>query len=688
MHSVIDLNNLTASRVLELREQGYQSSIELVSLESSSSAILLLKAFEALDQESAECISYLRLATEKAGTPEDRWLCSAVALVAVAMDIGTIDNVAEWNSVFAAEVNSATPNSIVNYWLDLGQIAASTFDKKKNCKAQLFAIENRLLAEFRAIESKISSNTKIISAQLLLEHANTTQQLALVDLIVSIATNPKLMSMAQPVTQARFYERLGFLRFNFSRWNEAKDCWRRAKVIAQTHQLDSAGFMASVGLTRRLLDEGAFSEAEQELAALSPATEAGRGYQVVLYKHLKSRYLLLRQKFSAANLEIDEAIDLAIRLGLPQSVFLICYQEKAQALFMLGEHERAEQVLHEVHDPGTANPVNAALFRYLRLATSDPEQAHLSLLDGLQQAEKIGFTRFLRCMPKHAAQVCLYALEKGICTNFVVNVVSERQLQAPEDASEFWPWPLRIKTFGGLVVTMHGEPLVFPGRTQAKPLELLCYLASCQGMQADNINICAALWVAEDPTKSSKNLESTIARLRKLLGNDDFVRVANGQVSLNKNFVWCDWAYVVSLTQHLIHAAIAARGQLPAQIGPTIQHLLDSYKGPFLIAQEEVPWLLARRDASGQNFVAAAQSLARIWESTSESQPLFAFLEAALIQDPLSETITAKLMQAYAERQHVADSLRIYRFFRSQLSLRAGLQPSAKIENLKKRLCV
>jgi DNA-binding SARP family transcriptional activator len=195
-------------------------------------------------------------------------------------------------------------------------------------------------------------------------------------------------------------------------------------------------------------------------------------------------------------------------------------------------------------------------------------------------------------------------------------------------------------------------------------------------MRADNVSLCTALWSSEDLAKSNKSLETTISRLRKLLGRDDIVRVAHGQVSLDPNAVWCDWAHMRALAQKLSKAATNARSDNPLDVEAVANALLECYRGPFLAGGEDAV----------QRFVAAALAAQTAWRKHNGPQALVSFLESALLHEPLSETLASALMQHYAAHQQPADALRIYRFFRNQLSLRTGMHPSAAIESLKQRL--
>jgi DNA-binding SARP family transcriptional activator len=686
-----DSSDLTVTRVLELREQGARAPVQFDTLANATSAALLAKAFEALDAESADCLSYLSLAIERAQQPADARVCCAIALVILDLDSGTLSNVSTWIERFNATKDAALAHPLAQFWARLGDIVAHSYDDSVIDLQRLRASANGVIEVFGALDSGISADTQVVAGQLLLNYAYGRGETALIDLVVSIVTHPKLLPHALPVTQARFFENLGHAQFSRGNVAEAADYWQKSESIAEMHSLTVAGFNARIGLVRQLLDEQDYAAAEKRIKAFRLVEGLGRVHQVVRYKHLRARYFLLQKNFNAAHVEIDEALALAERVGIPNTALHLYLQEKAQVLFCLGRGELGEALLNnagdiEVGNSGAAVRTNTLLMHFLRLADHQPKEARVALTNGLEIASSIGFTRFLRSIPEAAAKVCHVALNENIHTSFVKQAIVERRLPAPDGAGAHWPWLLRIKVLGTLMIELGDKPLAFPGRTQAKPLELLCYLATCPDMNADSISLCAALWTTEDVGKSQKSLETTVHRLRKLLGQDDLVKVASGQVSLHAGAVWCDWAHVRFLTQQLINAAATTEAQRNIDIEAIAKELLNCYRGQFLAGSEETPWLLGRRDDVVQRFVAAALAAKTAWSKQGETRALVTFLESALLHEPLSEGLVNALMQHYIAHQQPADALRVYRFFRNQLSLRTGLKPSAAIESLKTAL--
>jgi DNA-binding SARP family transcriptional activator len=680
--------------VLAARERGAAQALGAnADPATANTAALLAKAFTLLDAESADCLSYLALAIERAQTPADARVCCAVALVVLDLDSNTLANVASWVERYQRSKDAVLAHPVAQFWGWLGDIVAHSYDETVVDASRLRASANGVLENFGALEGHINGDTQVVAGQMLLNYARDQGENALVEFIASIVTHPKLMALAQPVTQARFFEELGFAHFGLNHPEAAKTHWQTALAVAEQHQLTAAGFMARIGLCRQLLDEQEYAAAEKSIQGFRLAEGFGRGYAIVQYKHLRARYLLLKKNASAANMDIDDALALARRIGVSNNALHMCLQEKAQVLVSLNQAVQAEQLLNaadelDVGASGTAVKANARLIRYLHLISADPAGARAALSEGLALAGSIGFVRFLRSLPEAAAQLCNAALACGEYTDFVRQAITQRRLLAPEGASEQWPWPVRIRVLGALQVELDDQPLTFPGRTQAKPMELLCFLATSTQLRADNTSICAALWEQDDDAKASKSLETTVSRLRKLLGRDNLVRVAGNQVALDAGAVWCDWAHMRLLAAQLAQSAATTHPRQQFDVELVAKQLLAAYRGALLSGSDEAPWLVGRREDAVQRFVAAALAAKAAWPQSAGPQALVSFLESALLHEPLSENLALTLMQHYAAHQQPADAMRVYRFFRNQLSLRTGLKPGAAVESFKQTLMV
>ncbi len=203
------------------------------------------------------------------------------------------------------------------------------------------------------------------------------------------------------------------------------------------------------------------------------------------------------------------------------------------------------------------------------------------------------------------ARVCAKALEAGIETDYAVSLIRRRGLVPPDprSAPSNWPWPLAIRTFGGLKVLRNGEALAFEKKSPAKPLALLQTLIAFGGVDVSERRLIDELWPEAEGDAALGALDTTLSRLRKLLGDPVLIRVSNKRLSLNPEMVWVD---AVAFDRLLRHAGVA--DQASSRAG--YQQALDLYWGPFL-DDEDGSAIVATRERFACAAARAVEMLAR-----------------------------------------------------------------------------
>ena len=192
------------------------------------------------------------------------------------------------------------------------------------------------------------------------------------------------------------------------------------------------------------------------------------------------------------------------------------------------------------------------------------------LRDGLQVAARLGFVNLFDRARGVMARVCAAALANDIEPAFVRQVIELKQLKPPPLAGASWPWPVRIFTLGGFRLDIQGERYRPTHKAQDKPLELLKLLVTCQAMgraSAEKGWLAERLWPDAEAENARKSLDMTLARLRRLLGGDNFVVAYEGRLQLSPQFVWTD---IQPLQHALLARAYAARRSHSGQAGPDV----------------------------------------------------------------------------------------------------------------------
>jgi len=283
---------------------------------------------------------------------------------------------------------------------------------------------------------------------------------------------------------------------------------------------------------------------------------------------------------------------------------------------------------------------------------------------------------FLRPFPAGAAALAGLALRHGIETDHVRGIIVRQRLTAPDRSTADWPWPVAVRSFGKFAIALHGEPAAFGRKAQQRPLALLkALLAAGEGGRQQQA-LGAQLWPDADDARAALNV--TVHRLRKLLGSDDAVLVADGRTWLNPALVWSDVAALGALCERIEALGEDTSCQLAARCAAD---LLALYRGPFCDGDEEA-WLLPVRERWRNRFVVAAGHLGKLFEARGDSAGAQQLYLRGLEVEPLAETFYRNLMRCAHAQGDPAAAFSAYRRCREMLSILLGRAPAPETERL------
>ena len=103
-----------------------------------------------------------------------------------------------------------------------------------------------------------------------------------------------------------------------------------------------------------------------------------------------------------------------------------------------------------------------------------------------------------------------------------------------------WPWPLAIRALGRFELVRDGVPLEVRGKAQKKPLDLLKALSRSARRAWMPRASPALLWPDAEGDAAKHSFDTTLYRLRKLLGRDELLVLAEGKLSLDREQCWLD----------------------------------------------------------------------------------------------------------------------------------------------------
>jgi ATP/maltotriose-dependent transcriptional regulator MalT len=218
------------------------------------------------------------------------------------------------------------------------------------------------------------------------------------------------------------------------------------------------------------------------------------------------------------------------------------------------------------------------------------------------------------------ARLAAVALREGIEVEQVRAIIRARGLQAPDDAAalENWPWPIQVRTLGRFELRRDGELVAFGPKPPQKPLELLQLLIALGGEDVREERLVDCLWPDAEADAGQQSIETTLHRLRKILGSRGAIIQSGRKITLDPKTCWTD---VGTLQRRL--------GKAHAQV----DELLELYRGPLLPTVES-EWVLDARERLQRQIGRVIRATAARLERTDGTASARTLLQRARDVDP------------------------------------------------------
>ncbi len=487
--------------------------------------------------------------------------------------------------------------------------------------------------------------------------------------------------------QIEWHVNKGYTLRGLGRAEQAAASFATACALARQQCTPALLRSALAGQARALLTMGDVSGAEAALNEAGTISVNAGGHWRVEELSLRAWLELARARPLRALSAIETADSLLSDLGLAPTHTL--QLDHAQVLFALDRHDAALALAEKAarSAEGAVRDMAECTWQLLRAQTLWPHErpsAQAALREAVTLIEQRRWTNFLSLLPREAGLAAHRALQGGEPVDAIRDAIRERRLPAPADAGAEWPWPLRVFVVGHWRLERFDELVSFQGKVQRKPLELLKFLACAREQSADHATVCAALWPDAEGHAARRSLEMATARLREILGNSNWLRVADGRTRLDREHVWSD-------AQAFWRACAAAeqageRGASAADAREAAEAMLTLHRGVLLEGDDETPWVLGARERHRAAFVRATRAVVNTLHAHRQQDLGIALLEQAIAAEPLAEELAQRLMLTYTQRGQPAEALRVYRQLRQMLSALIGTQPSAASEQLRQSI--
>lgn len=308
------------------------------------------------------------------------------------------------------------------------------------------------------------------------------------------------------------------------------------------------------------------------------------------------------QQHQAALEQFDAAIHCYAQAGANPEQGPMIWLGQSLARLYLGYHDGALESLQPLLQSGVGGASRARLQAYalavqacVAMGRSTPD-----LPDLLQRCwsalRATDYRDVMQGADSWVAELCAHALRLNIETEFVDTVVRHRQLAAPVHAPHNWPYPVRIRCLGEW--DLQTEQPQGSDRGLRTSLELLRRVL-VQAPAAVPIDaLIAELWPGEGREGAQKAFDAALHRLRKRLGCEQALRLAQRQLSLDPGWVWVD---CLALEQQFGEACVPAAGTSAAL--DCCDDMLGLYRG-HLLPELDHPAVSQRRRALWQRLCA------------------------------------------------------------------------------------
>lgn len=282
------------------------------------------------------------------------------------------------------------------------------------------------------------------------------------------------------------------------------------------------------------------------------------------------------------------------------------------------------------------------------------------LARGLSLARQHGHWAWGGLLPQTLAPLALLALQQGIERPFVRELIRRRNLPPPPGAGAEWPWPLVLHGLGELQIERSGQRLERAGSKGAqRPLDLLRALLAQSPRPLPVHQALAWIWPDTEAADQRKAFDVTLLRARRLLGDDQLLRLEGGSLAFDEARVWTDVGALLRLCDEIG----AADGQAPDPRAPRwAGELLALARGP-LLAEDHEPWIAPARERIRRRGSAAAERLAGWLAPAPLAREL---LQRVFDLDPASEPLACRLARLLAERGDRREALRVLRLCEAQ----------------------
>ena len=241
---------------------------------------------------------------------------------------------------------------------------------------------------------------------------------------------------------------------------------------------------------------------------------------------------------------------------------------------------------------------------------------------------------------------------------------------------------LRVLALGSLQVFVGGKAVEPAAWGSARPRELLVYLLMHpDGRTKEQAGL--AFWPDASAAQLRNNFHVTLHRLRKALGNPDWVSLANERYRVEPAVIE---EFDVAEFERDVTAARRALKRQQEGAAEQLESALQRYAGDFVDGEPMGDWHIEHRDRLQRLYVESLTELGAHFVRTKEHARAADAYRRLLARDELNEDALRALMRCLAYAGERSQALRAYLRFAERLRAELDAEPEAETTRLAERM--
>ena len=244
-----------------------------------------------------------------------------------------------------------------------------------------------------------------------------------------------------------------------------------------------------------------------------------------------------------------------------------------------------------------------------------------------------------------------------------------------------------IFTLGRFSLLLNGKPAEFSRKAPQRQLELLKAIIALGGREVSTTSLMSALWPDADGDVAQRSFDTTLHRLRKILGDRRVLVMKEGKLSLDGNYCWVDvWSFERLLGQSNRLLMSDGMGKHVFSMGRLTDNLTNQYHGHFLAKEELTSWSVSMHERLRSKFIHHLLDVGHYMEKHGCWEQAMRCYRKGIDVDGLVEVFYQRLMICCLETNCHSEGLLAYRHCCQVLSVTLGLKPEPETESLYRSL--